>query len=73
MLAASGLLDEEDAQEADQGAAADGQAEGEAAAAGGAVDLPRLYEHFLFAMAHKGQYAGGWACWVRALACCSAG
>lgn len=23
-----------------------------------AVDLPRLYEHFLFAMAHKGQYAG---------------
>lgn len=27
-----------------------------------AVDLPRLYEHFLFAMAHKGQYSGAPVC-----------
>lgn len=47
MLAASGLLEEEEG----------GQAE--AAEEGTAVDLPRLYEHFMFAMAHKGQFAGG--------------
>lgn len=40
------------------GAAAD-QAGGEAAPGGEPIDLPRLYEHFMFAMAHKGQFAGG--------------
>lgn len=43
---------------ASEGAAA-GLAGGEAAPGGEPIDLPRLYEHFMFAMAHKGQFSGG--------------
>ncbi|KAL4457439.1 hypothetical protein ABPG75_012304 [Micractinium tetrahymenae] len=40
-----------------EGQAEEGGSGGEGGSTAAAVDLPRLYEHFLFAMAHKGQYA----------------
>lgn len=45
------------------GAAAEGAAGAGEEEEEGAVDLPRLYEHFMFAMAHKGQHLGAWRLW----------
>ena len=71
LAAAAGFGSEDEAAagpEAEAAALEGGEADGAAGAAGTLsrhivlqgddVDLPRLYEHFIFAMAHKGQYAG---------------
>lgn len=55
-LAREAGLEEEAGTEA--AALAAGENDGSAGQLEGRVDLPRLYEHFIFAMAHKGQYAG---------------